>query len=160
MSFFGPEFRADSLVLSYTNVQEAKRWWINAFKCKETAVPKTWDSTLPSDIALQLPGYDEPTILLNDRSELHQAGLDNSKVDSPTIFCDKLKKAHEVLSSRGVLAGPIQDGGDTQFFEVSDSEGNTVQICKETSRQVDGESYPPASFSIANNCSLRSMPQR
>ena len=132
MSFFGPEFRTDLLVLTYTNVQEAKRWWINAFKCKETPIPKTWDNSLPSDIALQLPGYDKPTILLNDRSELNQAGLNTSNLDSPIIFCDKLKKAHEVLSSRGVLAGPIQDGGDTQFFEVSDGGGNTIQICKET----------------------------
>jgi hypothetical protein len=131
-SLFGTEFRSDSLVLSCTNVEEAKRWWVNAFKCKVVPVPSTWDSTLPSDVALQLPGYGEPTILLNDRSELQHAGLDTSRLDAPVIFCDKLKKAHELLSGRGVLAGPIQDGGDTQFFEVSDSEGNVIQVCKET----------------------------
>jgi len=26
----------------------------------------------------------------------------------------------------------IQDGGDTQFFEIRDLEGNLIQVCKET----------------------------
>jgi hypothetical protein len=47
------------------------------------------------------------------------------------IFCQKLQKGHERLISRGVLAGPIQDGGDMQFFEIRDSENNTIQVCKE-----------------------------
>jgi hypothetical protein len=47
------------------------------------------------------------------------------------IFCDKLKKAHEHLSSRGVLIGPIQDGDDMQFFELRDTEGHLIEICKE-----------------------------
>jgi hypothetical protein len=132
MSLFGPKFWTDSLVLSYTNVGEAKRWWINAFDCKVTPVPTTWDNTLPSDAVLQLPGHEGPTILLIDRKELEEAGMDMSRVDSPVIFCDKLKKAHELLSGRGILGGPIQDGGDTQFFEITDSEGNVIQVCKET----------------------------
>ena len=35
------------------------------------------------------------------------------------------------LSSRGVLPGPIQDGGDIQFFEIRDTEGHLIEICKE-----------------------------
>ena len=47
------------------------------------------------------------------------------------MFCDELKKAHELLSSRGISVGSIQDGGDMQFFEIRDAEGNLIQICKE-----------------------------
>ena len=47
------------------------------------------------------------------------------------IFRQKLKKGHEELERRGVSAGPIEDGGDTQFFEIRDSEGNLIQICEE-----------------------------
>jgi hypothetical protein len=47
------------------------------------------------------------------------------------IFCDKLKKAREHLSSRCVLAGPIQDRGDMKFFEIRDSEGRLIEIRKE-----------------------------
>jgi hypothetical protein len=47
------------------------------------------------------------------------------------IFCDKLKKANEHFSSRGILVGPIQDGGEMQFFEIRDIEGHLIEICKE-----------------------------
>jgi hypothetical protein len=124
-------FRTDSIVLSYTNVEAAKKWWIDAFDCKVVKVPSDWDNQLPSDVALKLPGYDVPTILLNSRAEVEQAGFDKPSPVASDIFCDKLKKAHEELSSRGIGPGPIQDGGDMQFFEIRDLEGNLIQICKE-----------------------------
>jgi len=67
-------FRTDSVVLSYSNVETAKQWWIDTFDCKQVNVPPDWDNPLPSDVALNLPGDREPTILLNDRAELKQAG--------------------------------------------------------------------------------------
>ncbi len=124
-------FRSDSVVLWYSNVDAAKNWWVNAFDCKQAKVPTDWDNPLPSDVALKLPGYDEPTVLLSDRTEAKQAGIDRSSSVVPVIFSDKLKKAHEHLSSRGVLPGPIQSGGDTEFFEIRDIEGNVIEICKE-----------------------------
>ncbi len=124
-------FYADSVVLTYADIQGAKRWWINTFDCQAATVPPDWDNPLSSDVALKLPGNDEPTILLSARAEVQQASFDRSSPVVSVIFCDKLKKAHEKLSGRGVLVGPIQDGGDTQFFEVRDCEGNLVQICKE-----------------------------
>lgn len=117
-----PLFYTDSLTLAYSDVEAAKRWWIEAFDCKAAKVPSDWDCPLPSDVALQLPGHDAPTILLNAKADVEQAGYDKP---SP------LAKGHEQLSNRGVLAGPIPDGGDTQFFDVRDIEGNVIQICKE-----------------------------
>lgn len=127
-----PLFRTDSIVLSYSNLEAAKKWWIDAFDCKVVNVPPEWDNRLPSDIALKLPGYEQPTILLCARAEIEQAHLDVPSPLASDIFCNKLKKAHEHLSTRGVNPGPIQDGGDMQFFEVHDSEGNLIQVCKET----------------------------
>lgn len=126
-----PLFYTDSVVLAYSDVEGAKRWWIGAFDCKVARVPSDWDCPLPSDVALQLPGHGAPTILLNANSEVEQAGYDRPSPVASVIFCDNLKKAHEKLSNRGVLPGPIQDGGDMQFFEIRDSEGNLIQICKE-----------------------------
>jgi hypothetical protein len=63
--------------------------------------------------------------------EVEQAGFDRSSPVVSAIFCDKLNKAHQHLSSRGLLAGPIQDGGDMQFFELRDIEGHAIEICKE-----------------------------
>jgi catechol 2,3-dioxygenase-like lactoylglutathione lyase family enzyme len=124
-------FRADSVALSYSNVEAAKQWWVDTFGCKVVRVPQNWDNPLPSDVALTLPGDNEPTILLSAQSEMAQARFERPSLVATSIFCTKLKKAHEHLSSRGVLAGPIQDGGDMQFFEIRDPEGHLIEICKE-----------------------------
>jgi glyoxalase/bleomycin resistance protein/dioxygenase superfamily protein len=126
-----PLFYTDSLTLAYSDVEGAKRWWIDAFGCKVVREPSGWDCPLPSDVALQLPGHDAPTILLNAEAEVEQAGYERPSPLGSVIFCEKLKKGHEQLASRGVPVGPIQDGGDTQFFEIRDTEGNVIQVCKE-----------------------------
>src|SRR5438477_6296542 len=105
-------FYTDSIALSYSDVNAAKQWWIDSFGCKAVRVPQSWDDALPSDVALTLPGDNEPTILLNAQSEVEQAGYDRASPIATVIFCSKLKKAVEYLSGRGVLVGPIQDGGD------------------------------------------------
>lgn len=124
-------FRTDSVTLSYSNIEEAKRWWISAFDCKQVKMPPDWDNQLPSDVALQMAGDSEPTILLSNRAEVTQAGFDRSASTVPVIFSGKLKKAYEYVTGHGVLAGPIQSDGETEFFEVRDSEGNVIEICKE-----------------------------
>jgi|SRR5579859_2107635 len=121
---------ADPIVLCYSNVEAAKRWWIKTFDCKQVPVPTDWDNPCPSDVALKLPGCEEPAVLLSSREEVQQAGLEAPKT-VPIIFCSKLKKAQEVLGNRGVTVSPIQDGGDTQFFEIRDPEGNVIEICTE-----------------------------
>jgi catechol 2,3-dioxygenase-like lactoylglutathione lyase family enzyme len=124
-------FRVDSVALSYSDVQAAKQWWIDTFGCKIARMPPDWDNPLPSDVALALPGDNEPTILLSAQSEVAQAHFDRPSPVATSIFCDKLKKAHELLSSRGILAGPIQDAGDMQVFEIRDPEGHLIEICRE-----------------------------
>ena len=124
-------FYTDSVALSYADVQAAKQWWVNAFVCKVVKVPSDWDNHLPSDIGLTLPRNDQPTILLSSRSKVKEAGFDRLVPVVSVIFCDELKEAYEQLSSRGIVVTPIQDGGDTQFFEIRDVEGNLIQICKE-----------------------------
>ena len=126
-----PLFYTDSVTLAYADLESAKRWWIEAFDCKVARVPPDWDCPLPSDVALQLPGHDAPTILLNAKAELDQAGFETPSPVASVIFCSSLKKGHEHLTNRGVPPGPIQDGGDTQFFEIHDSEGHLIEVCKE-----------------------------
>lgn len=117
---------------TYSNVDGAKLWWIDAFDCKVAKMPSDWDYLLPSDVVLQIPraqcAYDPFETL-----EPKWYNLDSTcrRRSLPSFFCDKLKKAHKHLTSRGILTGPIQDGGDMQFFEIRDVEGNLIQICKE-----------------------------
>lgn len=124
-------FHTDSVALSYSNVEAAKQWWIDTFGCKVARGPRGWDNPLPSDVALSLPGYSEPTILLSAQSEVEQAHFDRPSPVATVIYCDKLKKAHDHLSGHGAPAGPIQDGGDMQFFEIRDTEGHLIEICQE-----------------------------
>jgi catechol 2,3-dioxygenase-like lactoylglutathione lyase family enzyme len=129
--FGAPRFRTDSIVLSYSNLEAAKKWWIDVFACRLAKAPVYWDNQLPSDVVLKLPGSDEPTILLCSKAEVEQARISVPTPVASDIFCDNLKKAYDWLSNREIGPGPIQDGGDMQFFEVRDPEGNLIQICKE-----------------------------
>ncbi len=124
-------FRTDSLVFFYSNVEAAKQWWIKAFDCRAMKVPSEWDNPLPSDVALGLPGYSEPTILLSDRAEAEQAQVGQPATVAPILFCDKLNKAQEWFSGRGIITAPIQEDSETQYFEIRDLEGNSIEICRE-----------------------------
>jgi len=122
-------FWTDSIVIRCSNVEVVKQWWIKTFDCKQVRLPN-WDEPLPSDVALRLPDHTDPTILLSDRAEAEKAMLDGP-LEHPILFCKKLQKAHEHLLGLGASPAPIQDGGDTQYFEVRDPEGNVIEICKE-----------------------------
>jgi hypothetical protein len=120
----------DSLVLCYSDIQAARSWWMKVFDCKQVKVPEDWDCPLPSNVALKLPGLDEPSILLCDSADVRQAGYDRPNGHS-VIFCDKLQKARQYLEGRGAAPGAIEDSGGTEFFNVRDPEGNIIEICKE-----------------------------
>ena len=121
-----PLFWADSIVLSYSDVAAAKQWWMIAFDCKEVEVPSDWDNPLPSDVALKFPGTEEPTVLLSSRSE----GREPS--EHPIIFTSKAQRAYQFLLGRGVVAArPVHKEWGTELFEITDSEGNVIEICNE-----------------------------
>lgn len=120
-----PLFWTESVVLSYSDVNAAKRWWATAFECKEVPVPPDWDEPLPSDVALKFPGNETPTVLLSSRSE----GGEPS--EHPIIFTGKVKKAYEHLRGRGVATGAIHEEWGSEIFEITDPEGHVIEICKE-----------------------------
>jgi predicted enzyme related to lactoylglutathione lyase len=117
-------YSGDGVYLSYANLAAAKQFWIEIFGCSEAEVPPGWDDSMPSDIALKLPGEDEACIGLFDRSEGDRPNRRS------LIFCTDINKAHAYLSVRGVQAGAIGELGGMRFFEIQDCEGNTIEICK------------------------------
>ena len=117
--------------MTYCDVEAGKRWWIETFDCKQVKVPADWDEILPSDVALKLPGEENPAICLSAKSEVEARNLNRSSAKVPIIFSGNLKKAYEHMASRGVSAAMIQEDGETRFFEIRDLESNILEICEE-----------------------------
>ena len=126
MSLFHIE--TGSVVLVCSNVELTKQWFIKFFEAKQVDVPEYWDNRLPSDVALELPGDDEPTILLNDEAEVRQAGFQRAN-EHPILFCPRLPKAYEFLSRKGASPGPMQESG-AKFFEIRGPGGFVIEICE------------------------------
>lgn len=120
----------DGVYFACSDLGAAKHFWIEIFGCSETSVPPDWDDPLPSDIALKLPGEDEPGIGLFDKSEIARTGLARPATRA-IIFCGNIHKAHAYLAVRGLQPGPIGELGGMQFFEIHDPEGNAIEICRE-----------------------------
>jgi catechol 2,3-dioxygenase-like lactoylglutathione lyase family enzyme len=50
----------------------------------------------------------------------------------PLLYAANIKKARELLNSRGANASEIaQDAQGTRYFEIRDLEGNVIEICAE-----------------------------
>ena len=123
-------FHVDSVSIDCTSVDTARQWWIQMFDCRAVKPPENWDNPLPSDVALTLPGYDEPAILLVSEAERRLAGYARSE-ERPIVFCKKVKKARDFLERKGANPTPIKEQGGAKFFEIQDPEGNTIEICEE-----------------------------
>ena len=121
---------ADPISLVYSSLESATRWWIETFDCQQVKVPEDWDSPLPSDVALRFRGEEEPTISLSSKTEAEAKNV-QCMPTVPIIYSDRLRRAHEHVTSRGVIPGAIQSGGSAQFFELRDLEGNTIEVCEE-----------------------------
>ena len=131
-----PLFYTDSVTLAHADVESAKALvdrgvWLqsskSAIRIGTVHCLLTWPCSCPATT--------RPQSSWNAKAEFDQSGFDRPSSLAFVIFCEKLKKGHEQHSSRGVLVGPIQDGGDTQFFEIRDTEGNMIQVCKEIPRE-------------------------
>ncbi len=118
----------DCIALACADVKASKEWWRTVFGCTE-AKPRDDDAPLPSNVALKLPGHEVRAILLSDRAELEQAGF--SATEHPILFTRKLSKALDYLRERGAIAGPIEESGGTEFFEIRDLDGNVIEVCTE-----------------------------
>ena len=118
-----PRLWTNSIALHCADVKAAKQWWVGMFDCQETG---TSAPGLASDVALRLSGDAKSTVLLRDLAEAEHAGL--APPDHPLIFADSLKKAQEVIRRRGWTAGEIRQSGGTEFFEISDPDGNVIEV--------------------------------
>jgi hypothetical protein len=118
-----PLFYTDSVVLACDDPMLSATWWEKAFEGRRVQVPNSWEDSADC-VALQLPGMGEPAICLSPKAR------DKNSYPVPVIFTTNIKKAQQWFVQRGVVAGPLQ-GDSPKFFELRDSEGNTIEISEE-----------------------------
>jgi hypothetical protein len=68
------------------------------FNRKDAKVAADWDCSLPSDVALLLPGCNAPTILLSDCNEVRNAGYERSN-DHPILSARTYRRRGNTLNA-------------------------------------------------------------
>jgi hypothetical protein len=78
----------------------------------------------PDGIALQFDADTNPVILIPKNPVVFQP--------APVFFTRNVAKVRNRLIANGVSAGPVQqDRQGTEFFDLLDAEGNTLEVSKE-----------------------------
>ena len=106
------------------DVDRAVAWYCNSFRFSS-------ETTYTGEVYVGYPSEDgvRRIILMVTIPE----GRTQAAVGQhPILFTRDLKKAHEELLSKEVVASPIQqDSGGNHFFQFQDSEGNNIGMCLE-----------------------------
>ena len=116
--FFG------SITVGANNLEAAARWYAEKFDLENYGVIEEngarFCELTPGGNAM------EPEIVLCQK----ESG--EAEPDRPILNTANAAKAREWLLARQVNVGPVEtDRQGTHYFEMRDSEGNTVEICEE-----------------------------
>jgi hypothetical protein len=114
---------ADSFYIGVLNVESATSWYIEKLGLKK--VPAEMDDP-EGCVAL---GFSK-----NDQTSIAVLGPQGKPTDGtkPMLYASNIKKAREIVGSRGVNVGEIQqDQQGTHYFEMRDLEGNVIEVSEE-----------------------------
>ena len=113
---------ADSFYIGVLDLRAATSWYIEKLGLQK--VPVELDDA-EGCVALGFSKKDQTAIVLGPRGKPTDEA-------TPMLYASDVKKAREVLSSRGVNVGDIQqDRQGTQYFEMRDLEGNLIEVSEE-----------------------------
>ncbi len=116
---------------TYVGVRDARSasdWYIDKLGMRKLAL------SAEGTVTLKFKAEDKPLILV-PRDKYYPR-------PTPMLYTSKIQKAKEVLSSRGLHAGMIeQDRQGTHYFDVRDSEGNLIEVSEEPSGALGGEIF-------------------
>jgi hypothetical protein len=114
---------ADSFYIGVQNIEFATSWYIE--KLGLQTVPAEMDDP-EGCVAL---GFSR-----KDQTRIAVLGPQGKPTDgtTPMLYASNVKKAREILGSRGVNVGEIQqDRQRTHYFEMRDLEGNVIEVSEE-----------------------------
>jgi hypothetical protein len=113
---------ADSFYIGVLDLTAATSWYIEKLGLQK--VPVEMDDA-EGFVALGFSKRDQTAICLGPRGRPTDG-------TSPMLYAGNVIKAREVLSSRGVKVGDVQeDRQGTQYFEMRDLEGNLIEVSEE-----------------------------
>jgi hypothetical protein len=113
---------ADSFYIGVLDLTATTSWYIEKLGLQK--VPVEMDDP-EGCVALGFSKKDEVAICLGPRGKPTDG-------TTPMLYASNVKKAREVLSSRGVNVRAIQqDRQGTYYFEMRDLEGNRIEVSEE-----------------------------
>lgn len=114
---------ADSFYIGVVNIESATSWFIEKLGLQK--VPAEMDDP-KGCVALGFSKKDQTCIAV-----LGPQGKPTDRT-VPMLYASNIGKAREVLGSRGVNVGGIQeDRQGTHYFEMRDLEGNVIEVSEE-----------------------------
>ena len=113
---------ADSFYIGVLDVESATSWYIEKLGLQK--VPADMDDP-EGCVALGFSNEDQTCAVL---------GPPGKPTDgtTPILYASNILKAREVLGSRGVIVGEVQeDRQGTHYFEMRDLEGTVIEVSEE-----------------------------
>ena len=108
--------------IGVSDISAASAWYIEKLGMRKMDL----DMDSPDSIAL---GFSEEEYAITLGPPVSPDQLDEL---THILFTSNVRKAREMLTSRGVQVGEIQkDRQGTQYFEMRDLEGNLIEITEE-----------------------------
>jgi hypothetical protein len=113
---------ADSFYIGVLDVTAATSWYIEKLGLQKVSVEM---DDAEGCVALGFSKKDQTAIALGPRGKPTDG-------TTPMLYASNVMKAREVLSSRGVNVGDVQqDCQGTHYFEMRDLEGNLIEVSEE-----------------------------
>lgn len=108
--------RVDTVCLKVRDIEKSSRWYqetlglVEHYKEEHYVILKIGESGVP---------------LTLEKGEPNSGGSSTY----PIFFSSSIEKAHQVLSSQGVVVTDIKQDGLNTYFELVDPDGNKSQLC-------------------------------
>jgi len=111
----------DSIYIGVTDAVAASLWYREKLGLQQVVAPT---NDAGDCVSLAFSKRDETAIILGPR--------DSTTDQRPIVYATDIRKAIDLLSSRGVSVTPIEsDQQGTRYFVMRDMEGNEIEVTEE-----------------------------
>lgn len=134
--FKSPPFSLDANINAVvSDAKAAAEWYSDKFGLRVSELKDfsqgDWDDVALTMVCKFVDDEEYPGIYL---MQLIPGKDDGQRLEgNDLLYCTNLKDAAELLSSRGISLGAVQEDGDgSRYFFIQDPDGNKLQILEES----------------------------